>query len=877
MYSDMLRGLGPFALMFDGAHSCVINAQHSVGAWALEDGRILLCKTSSDGSAGSREAQLLGEGMDKILADGGDLRLTVIDQNATNGAVIRRRMKVNAPTPEIRSSAQEEGWDIWHCSKSVPKKIVKSVDQNAAIMKTSIRKISEYLNSISVTPSGHHIAEFVALVRHHICARFDVYFKPMTDKFAALPREKFAQCIASADEMMKLGKEVGAVADASLHTTVLTELNQLRGDKQYNAITSFRVADSSVGERVAVVCALHPESEIRRLARDPAAYKAERLGKVVFGDWAKARAAECPLPPECRIGLMQSTKFVDAVGLADVEFRLRYIRAVHGGSVVAEELPGHEKEILQQLAMDGKKNKEDRQCTKGGGYGSIKGLRPKHLNADQLKHRAAYLQVQDSTLQPPSECKLYPLEIYCKRHLPNPMRDAEESLAMAATHTKAIRDNGKSSFRHSFNQFFRLVNEHYGGFSKDFKVYWVGLAMRNWIRHWCDDHTCCASFVWYSRCHRRDASERTKISDLEKQFSGISAFFGLFSLAYIHSKELEKVMYAACLHLCTRTLESLFHKKNIFIPKWAGGSHQHYTMKVYAAWLDMNSQKEEKKHGAGSIRNSKWGVSLVRNQKTKKERPQIVAMTDELLGSCCPNTAGACRASVARAEKSKERKQQRDKDAHNAKKGLMEAITGAAIGTGERSLTKTIDSTSSRVGRTQGALPTDIPLISTLQPFPRYAIQLDAEGEARRDGYERNSAALGEQLASGGRSKALAIAQQNEQLQGEAGNSGSGSGSGSGSDADADADGEGGEGAAGASEGTAAVMGALEGLAAQAAATPSLPLASPPMARTRTRAPVRPAAPPTAPYPSPRRCQTTRPAAGSPAGAKPPSRRRRKK
>lgn len=148
-------------------------------------------------------------------------------------------------------------------------------------------------------------------------------------------------------------------------------------------------------------------------------------------------------------------------------------------------------------------------------------------------------------------------------------------------------------FKRTLKNLLRVVNNQFGGWSMKFKMYFLINGLLNFIKHYSDDHSCCAQFFWWTQC----GDSHTKYVPTQDYCTVLSSgrgpgcrdliprFFNLFVASFVMSRYAESQFWKWLCFSRTTICESYFHWKSIIIPKWQNIPAQEYERKERAAFI----------------------------------------------------------------------------------------------------------------------------------------------------------------------------------------------------------------------------------------------------------------------------------------------------
>jgi hypothetical protein len=601
---------------YDAAHNCVRDAQHTTGTSILAGSNVIAKLTvSSTGHAASREDKILREQIADMHTLGFNLVAGITDQSASGISIIRKCL----PSGEAIA-------DLWHTMKNLRKLledlIRKFEDTVLALLKFSHH---HYRSELGRSPDTSELTG----VTERLMLSFETHhqFDALPDQFKAKGYgiDKWEQCANNKDELEAVGREFGLL---SSNTTANSDPRVAHIPATQKS--GFRLYQQSMKVTKDVLIALINNPAIS----DSLIQKVEDGVKLLpqkLRNSAKIRglidciAKNCEnVPTSWRVGDLGTVSLETAVS-ATKDHVVQVVAELKKEAKTSPSTNGRSKAMTEKetkLVESINKSWSKAEAKKSTKITCMDEINTDILNKVQLTALAGHVDV-DITNQ-----KAANLKILCAAKLDSSLRVASQSISKACALMRERLSGGPSSFRSYFAQACRHVNDYFGPFSRDFKTWWIKEAMRNWAKHWCDNHSTCAGYSWYSTCHLRGptgipqaegtfsspSQAKLKISDYDNKFPFITAFFDNIVTVVLADRRFESRIYDVSLYGHTYSNESFFHALQIMISQTIGITHDFYKCRAIVAMLEFNWQREWKVLNQGVLRKNKHSTTVVRKQ-----------------------------------------------------------------------------------------------------------------------------------------------------------------------------------------------------------------------------------------------------------------------
>jgi hypothetical protein len=617
---------------YDGAHSCVRDAQHTLGASILAGPNVIAAvDVLSDGHAASREDRILRKQIPYMQNElGYILKAGVTDQSASGIKIIRDML------PSGQAIA-----DLWHTIKSLPKlveTIVSKFEESVLALYKNTQSL--YNSELGRSPSLLEFQEVlnIAMKNFKIDHKFDSLFEKFRVKGYGMT--KWEECAKDKNVLDAVGSEFGL-----LNSFASTAADPRLAKFPMTGQPSFRLEMQSLKLLKGMVHALVNDKEVSdgliNIAEEVSALpKAQKHGAK------KERLIDlisqyCNIPTSWKVGSFDTVN-------SDAAFRdarnavIELVNEKKKGMISSpaatssKEVTMEEKKVLKEINLNWSKA----EIKKGTNVACMEELNTSVLNKVQLTALAAHLNIDTSL-------KLAELKKLCGDRLNSALRVVTQTLSKACALLRERLSGGPSSLRSYFSALCRNVNDFFGPFNREFKTWWVKQGMRSWGRHCCDDHSTCSGYSWYTTCHiigpahgtpqaegdfSSASQAKLKISDYENNFPGITLVFQSMVTVIVTNKTFETKLYDASLYAHTFANESFHHSVQVMVSQTIGITHEFYELRVYVTALEFNWQREWKLLGQGMLRRNKHSTTLSRSQHLPSTTGPRLEITRRVLG-----------------------------------------------------------------------------------------------------------------------------------------------------------------------------------------------------------------------------------------------------
>ena len=198
-------------------------------------------------------------------------------------------------------------------------------------------------------------------------------------------------------------------------------------------------------------------------------------------------------------------------------------------------------------------------------------------------------------------------------------------------------------FKRTLKNLLRVVNDQFGGWSMKFKMCFLINGLLNFIKHYSDDHSCCAQFFWWTQC----GDSHTKYVPTQDYCTVLSSgrgpgcrdlipgFFNLFVASFVMSRYAESQFWKCLCFSKTTICESYFHWKSIIIPKWQNIPAQEYERKERAAFIAFVKRQKEKIFLLKKLVKNKYAntLTVASAQKNSRYEKHILDAITDICGS----------------------------------------------------------------------------------------------------------------------------------------------------------------------------------------------------------------------------------------------------
>jgi hypothetical protein len=272
----------------------------------------------------------------------------------------------------------------------------------------------------------------------------------------------------------------------------------------------------------------------------------------------------------------------------------------------------------------------------------------KKLKSDKIVKLAQYLEFSLPTSMLKQDVR--EAREYCARNiwrLQNLIDDVEAAISIAQRAFSARIGEYKKLMK----TLIRIVNETYGLWSIRFKMNFVLSGLLNFSDNFCNDHSACTRFIWWSQCSTAHLNEYLPTQEYINNIASgrgvrcntyVPLFFRIFLKSFTLSPYMEGLLSKCILYSKTTICESYFHWLGIMVPKWQNVTKGEYALREAAAYIAFCKRQDFKSLFTKKLRQHKNASTLVgtAGQKNGKyERYVVEAILD--IVSSDPSTVNA--------------------------------------------------------------------------------------------------------------------------------------------------------------------------------------------------------------------------------------------
>ena len=249
-------------------------------------------------------------------------------------------------------------------------------------------------------------------------------------------------------------------------------------------------------------------------------------------------------------------------------------------------------------------------------FTKVDSLRVDKLSTAQLKAVSKYCMDKRGMQKPVKLTKAHMQDAIRGKLPPNPVAQLEMAVDIASQLVAEFATN-------YFNQMatlIRQVNEQFGTFSRDWKVWWVYNGLMRMPAHCKDDHTECGRFVPYTRCIKGKFAYIPSWRywtdyDAKGYPPGVAEAATLLMDGWTFGSYMADLLPSIIMYANTSAAESYFHGLDVWLPMWSHFTPWGFKLGQEAWHLTFNEQKVRKELTSG----------IIKKTKTHKERGILVA------------------------------------------------------------------------------------------------------------------------------------------------------------------------------------------------------------------------------------------------------------
>ena len=142
-----------------------------------------------------------------------------------------------------------------------------------------------------------------------------------------------------------------------------------------------------------------------------------------------------------------------------------------------------------------------------------------------------------------------------------------------------------------------------GLWSIRFKMNFVLNGLLNFSDHFCNDHSSCSRFIWWTQCSNAHINQYLPTQEYINNIASgrglrcntcIPFFYRIFVKSFTLSPYLEGLLSKCILYSKTTICESYFHWLGIMVPKWQNVTKGEYSLREAAAYIAFCNRQDDK-------------------------------------------------------------------------------------------------------------------------------------------------------------------------------------------------------------------------------------------------------------------------------------------
>jgi hypothetical protein len=600
---DRLKEREALTVSMDTGFNGVRNAEGGV-CCAVIDGIPIRTLTDTKTPAAQKELKMSKTMLDDFATSGLDIATLAIDENQGLRVYAESKSRTNATNVARQSDTVEVAYDVFHRAKTMDKHVSGAVTAGVKSIKSLLSK-----HSLMISTFEHIILLFENLSRI-LLAPSVTYFQNGRDVLGTVTPETFKFISSSPASMLsfllenKLTESSEAI-DNSKYAPIVEAHNKVVDQKDHiRNISEFKIKSTTrkgVLEAVGIA--------FQTLLR------AEHKGENSIKAWTEYLYGV--LPDKCKRGkcfaCFDVADALERAGKSTVDV----INSAAGVDATNSALS--RESICEGRKLFGKDGMSS------GGLNKMK--------EGTLKKLAVILKFEGENADKET------LRKYCASHY-YLLYTLEEDVELALAVASKKLDTLKPSLKRHLKTIVRCVNKTWGPLAFRHLVGCIHQGVRNFSRHWCNDHSACRRHIWYTGCSNeffkpdgQYVVDTTTGNGPRCNRLVVPCFQILFDVFLTSSYVEETIWRLAYNHNSTRN-ESYMHSVGMYIPKSVSMRADAYERREAVCYLNDQCNSAEKNLMKKVLSRNKHAPDLVATagQKMGTERAHIIKATQTILG-----------------------------------------------------------------------------------------------------------------------------------------------------------------------------------------------------------------------------------------------------
>ena len=431
--------------------------------------RAVLSRTDTENGAWLKKGLLVSLALDEAINIRKlDIVALEIDDNSANKKKIENFKRINGPILFQQETVKGLN-DVFHSAKSMGRQAVKIVTLFAQQIQSKIKPL------IAVYPTNWKIVEeFLDPVLNKLEYNFQLYFSDINEKFRSMGAEEWTAASASIESMQEFAKGLNLVDETINYDYWRSVVDVWNRFKPPSSPDVENISGILITKTTSMRCLIALAAAVSKLldnSEDNELSKKDAIGYL-----------RLHLPSVCFRGDNFSVNFTDCIDEKIKEL-------IHNSQKVQTEVSAENKnKLLKEI------------------FGSKipTSAEIKKLKSDKIVRLAQYL---DYNLPSPMQKQdVKEAREHCARNiwrLQGLLEDVEAAISIAQrTFSARIGE-----YKKLMKTLIRVVNETYGLWSVRFKMNFVLNGLLNFSDHFCNDHSSCSRYIWWTQCSNAHINE----------------------------------------------------------------------------------------------------------------------------------------------------------------------------------------------------------------------------------------------------------------------------------------------------------------------------------------------------------------------------------
>ena len=565
--------------------------------------RALFSRTDTENGAWLKEGLLVSIALNEAINERKlDIVAVEIDDNAANKKKIENCKRINGPI-EFRQETVKGLNDVFHAAKSMGRQAIKIVSLFTQQLESKIKPLT-----VSHGSNWDFEGELLIPILSSLESNFQLYFNDINEKFEHIGANEWVQASTSATGMQELAVILKLVDETINHEYWAPIVEVWNKHKPPSATDAENISTIIITKTTSLRCLTAIANAVCKLVEVNEQSEVTKNNIIGY--------LKLHLPSICFRGDNFSVNFMECLDNC-----ITNIKSNNRGTSQNEE---KRIEIIREIF--GTKNPSNSEIKK--------------LKTDKIIKLAQYLEFDLPS--PIHKQDVKKAKEHCAKniwHLQGLWDDIDAAISIA--HRSFSARIGE--YKKLMKTLIRVVNETYGMWSIRFKMNFVLNGLLNFSQHFCNDHSSCSRYIWWTQCSNAHLNQylpaQEYVSDLAsgrglRCNTYIPLFFRILVKAFTLSPYLEGLLSKCILYSKTTICESYFHWLGIMVPKWQNVTKFEYILRESAAYIAFCKRQDDKCLFTKKLRQHKYASTLVgtAGQKNGRYERYILEAVMEIVG-----------------------------------------------------------------------------------------------------------------------------------------------------------------------------------------------------------------------------------------------------